>query len=203
MWRRREPFDHFQVVAPIYDRVIRSRALDRLRTLAHLTTATLLLDVGGGTGRIAEGLRPYVRGICVLDRSFGMLHQATAKGGLAPCLGSAERLPFADGTFSSIVAVDTFHHFRGQSAAATELLRVLAPGGRLVIEEPDIRSPAVKLVAAGETLALMRSRFHPPAALRQYFATPTTQVFVVEQDPNYWLVVEKTRQAAEVDHAVN
>ncbi|MBN1248010.1 MAG: methyltransferase domain-containing protein [Anaerolineae bacterium] len=191
MWRRLRLFDHFSLVAPFYDRVIRTKAIDRLRVLADLAEDDFVLDAGGGTGRIAQELRPHVRGICVLDRSLGMLAQAMAKDGLISCLGGVEALPFADHRFAKIVAVDTFHHFRQQDAAAAELLRVLAPGGRLVIEEPDIRQFSVKLVALGETLALMRSHFHPPAALVHYFSTPVTRVRVVEQAPNYWVVVEK------------
>ena len=186
-------FDHFGIVAPVYDRGIRTQAIERLRTLADLTPVDWVLDVGGGTGRIAEGLLPYVGGVCVLDRSLRMLQQATSKGRLACCLGAVEALPFAEGTFTKIVAVDSFHHFRDQAGAASELLRVLAPGGCLVIEEPDIRRFPVKLVALGETLALMRSRFRAPVELAQYFASPNTQVRVVEQSPNFWAVVEKLR----------
>jgi demethylmenaquinone methyltransferase/2-methoxy-6-polyprenyl-1,4-benzoquinol methylase len=122
-----------------------------------------------------------------------MLQQAADKGRLTSCLGRAEALPFAEAAFTKIVAVDTFHHFQHQAGAACELLRVLAPGGRLVIEEPDIRQFPVKLIAFAETLALMRSHFRAPAALVRYFASPDTHVHVVEERPNFWAVVEKLR----------
>ena len=44
-----------------------------------------------------------------------------------------------------------------------ELLRVLKPDGRLVIEEPDIRKLPVRIVALLEKLFLMRSHFKSPA----------------------------------------
>ncbi len=184
--------DHFDVAAPFYDRVIRGQAIDRLRELAGLTTEDWLLDVGGGTGRIAEGLRPYVKGVCVLDRSPGMLREAAIKGELVPCRAGAEALPFAASTFAKIVVVDAFHHIQEQPAAARELLRVLSPGGSLVVEEPDIRRPSVKLVALGEAIALMRSRFLEPSALVQLFAASDVCIRVVEQAPNFWVVVEKS-----------
>jgi ubiquinone/menaquinone biosynthesis C-methylase UbiE len=193
---RRIPFDHFGLVAGIYDRVITTTAAERLRDLARLTAGDRLLDAGGGTGRVATRLRAHVGSLAVLDLSYDMLQQATLKDDLTPCQGAAEALPFADHAFDKIVAVDTFHHFDRQSEAAGELLRVLAPGGCMVIEEPDIRQFSVKLVALGEKLALMRSRFLPPDALVAYFATSVTRVRVVEEAPNYWVVVDKVADGA-------
>ncbi len=184
--------NHFDFAAPVYDRVIRGQSIDRLRALARLTTDDWLLDIGGGTGRIAQGLRPYVRGVCVLDRSSGMLREAASKGALAPCRAGAEALPFESGAFAKIVAVDAFHHIQEQAAAAQEFLRVLAPGGTLVIEEPDIRRASVKLVALGEAVALMRSHFLKPSALTRFFATAEVRIRVVEEAPNFWVVVEKS-----------
>lgn len=190
---RRMPFDHFGLVAGIYDRVITTSAADRLRSLARLTPDDRLLDAGGGTGRVATQLRAHVGLLAVLDLSYGMLKQAALKSDLTPCQGAAEALPFADHAFDKIVAVDTFHHFGRQVEAAQELLRILAPGGCMVIEEPDIRQFSVKLVALGERLALMRSRFLPPDLVVELFSTPLTRVRVVEEAPNYWVVVEKGR----------
>ncbi len=45
---------------------------------------------------------------------------------------------FADGSVSNLVMVDVFHHLEFPGDALAECLRVLAPGGRLLIFEPDI-----------------------------------------------------------------
>jgi len=87
-------------------------------------------------------------------------------------LENLERLPFHDHSFGRVLAVDAFHHFSDQSAAIDELLRVLEPGGRLVIEEPDITRLPVKIVALLEKLTLMRSHFfsakHIQALMREH-----------------------------------
>jgi len=185
------PFDHFSLVAPLYERVIRPPDAHWLRELCAFEPGHRLLDVGGGTGRVSQHFRGDVASICILDVSVGMLREALSKGGFCAGSGAAEWLPFRDGAFERIIAIDSFHHFRNHRRAAGELLRVLAPGGRLVIEEPDIRRFRVKLVALGETLALMRSHFYPPHALMRFFDVPGVQLTLRESSPNFWLVVEK------------
>lgn len=195
-------FDHFGLLAPIYDRVMRTPDPQRLRQLADLRPTDRLLDVGGGTGRVATQLRASVDETWVLDVSRGMLIEAGEKHALIPCQGAVEALPFASDSFDKIVAVDTFHHFRDQVAGVEELLRVLAPGGRLVVEEPDIEHFWVKLIALGERVLLMRSHFHRAVDLRAMFSRGDTEVAVVKVSPNYWVVVRKAPDAPPDDGAV-
>ncbi len=191
--RRVGDFNHFDWLAPIYDRVIQPADTERLKSLADLQTTDRLLDVGGGTGRAVARLGQAVARTWVLDLSRSMLQRTADKVALRPCQGSVAALPFATHAFDKVLAVDSFHHFADQAGAARELLRVLAPGGRLVIEEPDIRRFPVKLVALGEQLALMKSRFRPAEDVVAIFSSPDTIVRVVAHSPNYWVVV--TNQA--------
>ncbi len=184
-------FDHFGLLAPLYERLIRPPDVRRLRELCAFAAGQRLLDLGGGTGRVAQYFRGEVAMVCVLDVSKNMLREALAKGGFCTALGAAEHLPFRDGAFERIIAVDSFHHFRDHHRAAKELVRVLAGGGRLVIEEPDVRRLRVKLVAWAETLTLMRSRFYPPHELMRFFAASGVQLTHYEAGLNFWLVVDK------------
>ena len=181
---------HFGLMAPFYDRLITPQQPDRLRGLLELPVAGPLLDVGGGTGRVAQALRGLADEVVVLDESAAMLHQACLKG-LPAARGLAERLPFSDGCFARILVVDAFHHFQDQQRAALDLLRVLAPSGRLVIEEPNIERVAVRLMALFEKLALMHSHFCRPLALRQIFEAAGGTVRLVQQGTNFWAVVER------------
>ena len=161
--------DHFDVLAPMYDRLIGSPDPAQLGDLLRLPTAGWLLDAGGGTGRVSSQLRPLVDKLVISDFSRQMLKQAQAKE-LCPTLARVERLPFPDESFERVLVVDALHHFHYQPAAIRDLIRVLKPGGRLVIEEPDINRFGVKLVALVEKLLLMGSHFHSPTEIRAMVA---------------------------------
>jgi demethylmenaquinone methyltransferase/2-methoxy-6-polyprenyl-1,4-benzoquinol methylase len=186
-------FDHFSLVAPIYEKVI-GGLLDPVELREHmkLPTTGRVLDAGGGTGRVAQALRGLGGQIVVSDPSEGMVRQAATKNGLQAVRAHAERLPFPDASFDRIIVVDSFHHFLDHDQAIADLWRVLAPGGRLVIEEPNINTLAVKLVAAVERAMLMRSRFFSPRAMGQMLQSAGAQVAIHSNHAfNAWVVADK------------
>lgn len=184
-------FDHFDLLAPFYERFIHPRPPEDLLAHLHLPVDGALLDAGGGTGRVSQFLRDQARLVVVADLSCRMLAQARQKHGLRPVCSHTERLPFPDHAFARIIMVDALHHVCDQRATARELWRLLQPGGRLIIEEPDLRRFAVKLIALAEKLALMRSHFLAPAHIAALFDEPQARVSVFAGDFNVWVVVEK------------
>jgi demethylmenaquinone methyltransferase/2-methoxy-6-polyprenyl-1,4-benzoquinol methylase len=181
------PFDHFDVIAPIYSRVTYS-SLEKMRELAGLPFNGRLLDVGGGTGRVASALLKEIDEVVVADVSMGMLRQ-THRSTLKPVCSHSESLPFPDNFFERVIMVDALHHVIDQPASAREMLRVLKPGGRIVIEEPDIRAFGVKLIALAEKLLLMRSHFLSPIEISSLF--PAGSANTVLEDASAWVVVSK------------
>lgn len=180
---------HFHFLAPFYDRVIQFTRLEQTLKVLDLPHPGTLLDAGGGTGRVAEALRPYIGSVIVADISRGMLVQAQHKG-LVTASAETERLPFADGSFDRVLMVDALHHVVHQGDTIHELYRVLKPGGRLVIEEPDLRTFPVKLIALAEKLALMRSHFLAPEQIVALFPS-NENVRVESEDQTAWVIAEK------------
>lgn len=107
----------------------------RLEAL-HAAFATLrnptLLDLGCGKGRFAARLRERGANVIGLDRSRAMLGAAN---GVPRVLASATRLPYADGSFDGVFAVEVFEHLPRKSIdrVIAELSRVLRPGGIVAI----------------------------------------------------------------------
>ena len=151
--------DHFGFLAPFYERFIKPQIPDQLIQLLDLRGDDMLLDVGGGTGRISQFFTQLSKLVVLADLSQKMLVESQSKKDLHAACSHSEYLPFPDQYYDRVIMIDALHHVCDQGQTAHELWRVLKPGGRIIIEEPDIHHPVVKLVALGEKLALMRSHF--------------------------------------------
>lgn len=181
------PFDHFGAIAHLYAHVTYSKT-DVLREVASLPAKGRLLDVGGGTGRVSSAIRDLVEEVVIADVSFGMLMQ-TLRPALMPVCSGSESLPFAENSFERVIMVDALHHVIDHAESAKEMFRVLKPGGVLVIEEPDIRTFGVKIIALAEKFLLMRSHFLTPDQIVELFSSGEKKIKV--EDGTTWVVIRK------------
>ncbi len=122
------------------DTVTRSLAESTVR-FARLTPNARVLDVGTGSGIVAlEAARAAAQGRVVgLDLSEGLLEvareKANAMGGgrISLVRADAEMVPFAEASFDRVVSLYALLHFPHPDRAMAEMVRVLKPGGWLVI----------------------------------------------------------------------
>jgi ArsR family transcriptional regulator len=98
-----------------------------------------MLDVGTGTGRMAELFEPAADAVIALDNSPEMLRLARARlQHLAPARvelvqGDFAALPFADASFDTVLFHQVLHYAQSPEAVLGEAARVTRPGGRIVI----------------------------------------------------------------------
>lgn len=106
---------------------------------AYLRPEMVVADVGSGTGFIAVGLAPLVAQVYAVDASAAMLEAGKANlaafGNIEPRLAAGAALPFENAALDAVFANMYLHHCPNPQAAITELVRVLKPGGRLVITD--------------------------------------------------------------------
>ena len=146
----------FDGIAPDYDRLNHLMSLGtdrnwRRRALREIVTPDApqqILDLACGTGdfslAIAGRMHPDSR-ITGLDLSEGMLavmREKVARAGLQGRIscgqGDSEAMPFAEGAFDVVTIAFGIRNFEHREAALREILRVLRPGGRLVILELSV-----------------------------------------------------------------
>lgn len=129
----------FDKIAGTYDRLnrIMSLGLDRCwRRHAVRGLHGDVLDVACGTGDMVVELQKHGCTVTGIDLSEEMLDVARHKVPTATFMVSdAERLPFGDGTFDAVTCAFGVRNFVHLERGLNEMLRVLKPGGRMVILE--------------------------------------------------------------------
>ncbi len=115
-----------------------------------------VLDIGTGTGRIAELLEPAAERVTALDKSPEMLRFARARlqhlpaGRVELLQGDFASLPFAGASFDTVVFHQVLHYAQQPDFALAEGARVCRAGGRIAIVD----------LAAHEREELRRSHAH-------------------------------------------
>jgi glycogen synthase len=106
----------------------------------HGTGERRVLDVGGGYGRVAGPLSRRHR-VTLCDISAEMLKEARARCGDAVALlqADARALPFRDGAYDAVVALDLLCHLGDPVASLHELARVVRAGGRILFDTTNAR----------------------------------------------------------------
>lgn len=155
----------FDNIAGSYDRLNHIMSLDADKSWRKAMIAKLgetdgnrelrVLDLACGTGdssiAIAQGLPAAT--VTGLDLSEGMLEVMKEKVGRADLgnritavRGDGENLPFSESSFDRVAIAFGIRNFQNREQGLAEMLRVLVPGGRLVVLELSL--PEQKVLRA-------------------------------------------------------
>lgn len=136
---------YFRQVAGRWDNIrsgyfgeaVRQAAIEK----AYLRPEMVVADVGSGTGFVAAGLATLVRRVYVVDGSEAMLDVARKNlndfQNIEFHQADGLSLPFPEESLDAVFANMYLHHCPDPLAAIQEMVRVLRPGGRLVISDMD------------------------------------------------------------------
>ncbi|MBU1879321.1 MAG: class I SAM-dependent methyltransferase, partial [Chloroflexi bacterium] len=93
-----------------------------------------VLDAGCGAGNMIHHLARYGP-VVGLDNNYKPLMVARGRG-YDVSQGSGEAVPFPDGAFDIVAALDTIEHIEDEDAVLRECARAIRPGGLLVLTGP-------------------------------------------------------------------
>ncbi|MEW5985948.1 MAG: methyltransferase domain-containing protein [Chloroflexota bacterium] len=123
--------------AGFFTEAMRDAAIEQ----AQLPPTAVVADVGTGTGFVLEGLAGRVARAVGFDESQAMLEVARQKLAAYSHVelreAEGERLPAAEASFDAVFANMYLHHAPHPPAAIAEMVRLLKPGGKLVITDLD------------------------------------------------------------------
>ena len=105
--------------------------------LQELSGRGRVLEIGIGTGRVGLPLHQAGLELYGIDISAPMLNQLRVKAGgdvLPAAIADATLLPFGDHTFGAAFACHVLHLIRDWRRAVAELVRVVEPGGAVLID---------------------------------------------------------------------
>ena len=110
----------------------------RYRAIHDTVNGPFILDAGAGTGRYAARLKedhPDTNILC-MDISMVMVTRCRDRG-FSSTRGSLMNLPHLSGRFNTTYCVEALEHCVNKTAAISELCRVTAPDGSVVIIDKD------------------------------------------------------------------
>lgn len=136
----------FSTASPITD----ANALRMIVEAGAPKAGDRVLDVACGGGLVVCAFAPHVAHATGIDMTPAMLERAgqlAAEKGIGNVTwdrGDVTALPYADGAFELVVTRFSMHHFLDPLAVLHEMVRVCAPGGRVVVVDMHASEDASK-----------------------------------------------------------
>jgi SAM-dependent methyltransferase len=126
-----------------------TRWIETFAAYAPNARSLAVLDLGSGTGRLTPALAKAfggpVYGVEPSQKMRGIAESSAGHSAVVYRDGSAECIPLVNASVDLVLMYLSLHHVPDREAAATEIARVLRPGGRVLLRStfsdrmPDLK----------------------------------------------------------------
>ena len=149
-------FKYFRYFGDYWNSPVNGHILELVQLRPHERA----LDIGAGMGPaaipaagiVAQGQVVAIDPSSFMRRVLGirrLWHRG--RGRIRILDGTAEKIPVADGSIDAAWAVNSLHHWASPTIAMGEILRVLRPGGRMLLLDEDFDHPEHQSHTPGQT----------------------------------------------------
>jgi ubiquinone/menaquinone biosynthesis C-methylase UbiE len=123
---------------------------EEIKEILNLQGEEVVLDIGGGTGRLADYISSDCKIVYILDESEGMLSKVKANGKVVPILGDGLNTDFENNSIDIVLMVDVFHHIENQKGLIQEAYRILKDNGKLLILDLEKKNAKIRMLRVFE-----------------------------------------------------
>lgn len=123
---------------------------EEIKSAANIDEHDIVVDIGGGTGKLAKYICNSCKTVYVLDESEQMLSMVNQGKNLVCIRGNALKTPFEDNSIDIVILSDVFHHIKEQKDLIVEINRILKYGGKIVMMDFNRKHIKAKLLRAFE-----------------------------------------------------
>jgi len=159
-------YDKFMAIFKLYK-------LEEIKVAANLRVDEIVVDVGGGTGRLAQYISNSCKTVYVLDESDKMFLKVKHSQNLISIKGNALNAPFEDKSIDTVIMSDVFHHIKEQEELIVEINRILKDDGKIVILDFNKKHIKTRLLIAFEFILFGKLYFRTndeiQGLLKKYF----------------------------------
>lgn len=170
--------------------------VDALRERAGLTLASVVADVGSGTGIFTGLLLPVCGRVYAVEPNDAMRAEAETRfrgeAKFVSIAAPAETMPLPDGSIDLVTAAQSFHWF-APAAARREFARLLRPGGsvgliwneREIDTTPFLRDYEAVLQRHGTDYAYVSRRHLDEPRIAAFFAPARLEIVTVPNEQRF------------------
>ncbi len=119
-------YDKFMAIFKLYK-------FEDIESAANIDGHEVVVDIGGGTGCLAQHICNSCKTVYVLDESEKMLSKVKQTKNVIVIRGNALNTPFESNSIDIVILSDVFHHIKEQKELIVEISRILKVNGKVVI----------------------------------------------------------------------